>query len=477
LPRTRAYYARMTNIMHLTRKSAGRLRRWLCNHHRASSILAALTLFFIAAILPFDYPQLLFKSAQAQSGASQVWLTDLDGAVGPASSDHFRRTLEQAAEANVSLLVLRMNTPGGLDSAMRDMVSAILDSPVPVATWVTPAGARAASAGTYITAASHIAAMSAATNIGSSTPVSLSDGNSAESAAGQKAINDATAYLQGLQQLRGRNTDWAAQTVSDAANLTASDALDQDVIDVIANDLDALLQAAHGLSVDTARGTLSINVDSADITIIEADWRHDFLNVITNPNIAYILLMVGIYGLILEFYNPGLGLPGITGIICLLVGAYALQLLPISYAGLALMVIGIGLIVFEVISPSFGVFGLGGLAAFVLGSVMLMDTQSAAWQISLPLIAAVTVATAGLIILVLGAALKARRQPVVTGDPAMLQMTAVAVEDFEHEGHVHVSGEIWTARTNSPVHKGDRLTINQINGLMLHVSRQGRPEH
>ncbi len=411
-------------------------------------------------------------SAQTQP---QVWLTDLDGAVGPASADHIQRTLDRAAENNVGLLVLRMNTPGGLDSSMRNIVSAILESPVPVATWVAPSGARAASAGTYITAASHIAAMAPATNIGSSTPVSLGGtGGSGESASAseQKAVNDAIAYLQGLQELRGRNTEWAQQTVANAANLTASDALAQQVIDLIASDADELLQAINGRVVETASGALTLNTDAASVTLVESDWRHDFLNVITNPNIAYILLMIGIYGLILEFYSPGLGLPGITGIICLLVGAYALQMLPISYAGLALMVVGIGLIAFEVVSPSFGVFGLGGLAAFVLGSVMLMDTDSAAWQISLPLIAAVAVATGGLVMLVLGAALKAHRQAVVTGDPAMMQMTAVALEDFDERGHVHVSGETWMARTRSPVRKGDRLRIHQIDGLVLHVDHE-----
>jgi membrane-bound serine protease (ClpP class) len=450
--------------MHLINRQFGH-RRW---HPLAvrRMLLILLCLLTIPGLVP---------NAVAQP-PSAVWLTDLDGPVGPASADHIQRTLARAAQNDAALLVLRMNTPGGLDSAMRDIVSAILESPVPVATWVAPSGARAASAGTYITAASHIAAMAPATNIGSSTPVSLgaTDGTSESgtaSASEQKAVNDAIAYLQGLQELRGRNRDWAQQTVADAANLTASDALAQQVIDLIANDAEELLQAVNGRVIDTASATVTLNTEGASITLIEADWRHDFLSVITNPNIAYILLMIGVYGLILEFYNPGLGLPGITGIICLLVGAYALQMLPISYAGLALMVVGIGLIAFEVVSPSFGVFGLGGLAAFVLGSVMLMDTDSAAWQISLPLIAAVAVATGGLVVLILGAALKARRQPMVTGDQAMLQMTAVALEDFDQRGHVHVSGETWTASTTSPVRKGDRLRIRQVDGLTLHVDR------
>ncbi len=456
----RAYYALMSRIMHLIRKRFEHRRPGTSGRSRTPLFLMVLLAFMGMSATGLAQPQ------------PQVWLTDLDGAVGPASADHIVRTLDRAAQNDVALLILRMNTPGGLDSSMRDIVSAILDSPVPVATWVAPSGARAASAGAYITAASHVAAMSPATNIGSSTPVSLGEAGDSDSASGQKAINDAIAYLQGLQELRGRNTDWAQQTVADAANLTASDALAQQVIDLIASSPDELLQAVQGRVVETAAGQLTLNVDEANITLIESDWRHDFLNVITNPNIAYILLMVGIYGLILEFYNPGLGIPGIVGIICLLVGAYALQMLPISYAGLALMVVGIGLIAFEVVSPSFGVFGLGGLAAFVLGSVMLMDTDSAAWQISLPLIAAVAVATGGLVALILGAALKAHRRPVVTGDEAMTHMTAVALEDFDERGHVHVSGETWTATTTSPVRKGDRLRINQVDGLILHVDHE-----
>lgn len=461
-----AYYALMFSITHLIGKYGRHRRRRIADRRcKALYRLPVFLLFVLAAS----------AAAQGPASSPNVWLTDLDGAVGPASADHIIRTLDRAAEADVALLVLRINTPGGLDNSMRDIVSAILDSPVPVATWVAPSGARAASAGTYIVAASHVAAMSATTNIGSSTPVSMGAGNT-ESASERKAVNDAVAYLEGLQTLRGRNIDWATQTVVDAANLTAPEALTRGIVDLLADDLEELLQAADGREVETASGIRTLALNDADITLIESDWRHDFLNVITNPNIAYILLMIGVYGLILEFYNPGLGLPGVTGIICLLVGAYALQLLPISYAGLALMAVGIGLIVLEILSPSFGVFGLGGLAAFVLGSVMLMDTDSPGWQISLPLIAAVAAATGGLIIFILGAALKARLQPVVTGNEAMLRMTAVAMENFEQTGHVHVGGETWTARARTPVRKGDRLSIDHVEGLILHVSKEKEGE-
>lgn len=426
-------------------------------------LLRAKTLFFLmllslATALPTIWAQ---ETAPTGNTPPTVLLAELDGPIGPAAADHVRRVIDRAANGNAALIVFQLDTPGGLDTSMRDIVSAILASEIPVATWVAPSGARAASAGTYILAASNIAAMAPATNVGSSTPINMSGPDNAEggrSDAEQKAVNDAIAYLQGLQELRGRNVDWATETVADARNLSASEALQEGVVDLVARDLDELLAAA--------------DLEGARVERLETSWRHDFLSVITNPNIAYILLMIGVYGLILEFYSPGLGIPGVTGVICLLVGAYAMQMLPISYAGLALMAIGIGLIAFEVISPSFGVFGLGGLAAFVLGSIMLMDTDSPAWQISLPLIAAISVATGAMVILVLGAALKARQQPQVTGDVAMAEMTAVAMEDFEQRGHVHVSGETWTAISDTPVHRGQRLRIRQIDGLLLHVSPQ-----
>lgn len=430
----------------------------------------------------------IFSSATAQPPAStdnnspaRVWVAELDGAVGPAMSDHISRSLRGAANDNAELFILRIDTPGGLDSAMRDIISNILASTVPVASWVGPSGARAASAGTYILMASHIAAMATATNVGSSTPVSLGGGNPLPGGDSEddklsdmenKVINDAVAYLQGLAELRGRNIEWAEDTVRRAANLSASEALATGVIDLVSQDIDALLVTLNGREV-TINGTITtLNLDNPLITTAETGWRHNFLSVITNPNIAYILLMIGVYGLILEFYNPGLGLPGITGIICLLIGAYALQMLPISYAGLALMAIGLGLMVFEVLTPSFGVFGLGGLIAFVLGSVMLMDTDLPAYQISLPLIAGVAVGTGGLIVMTLGAAIRARRRPVVTGNQALSGEFAVAMEDFEERGHVYINGETWTAESDNPVKKGDHLRVTRVSGLLLTVTKE-----
>jgi membrane-bound serine protease (ClpP class) len=425
------------------------------------------------------------------SAQNQVWLLDLKGAVGPASADYLIRSISRAEEsqANVELLIIRIDTPGGLDLAMRDIISAILRSSVPVVSWTAPGGARAASAGTYIMYASHFAAMAPATNIGSSTPVNMGGGNplpspqpdpeeSAEqrepgSAMERKAINDAVAYLQGLAELRGRNAEWAEQTVREASNLSASEAVRLNVVDLLARDLDELLSALDGRSILINGEERTLNLENSTVQIIEPGWRYEFLSVITNPNVAYILLMIGIYGLILEFYNPGMGLPGIVGIISLLVAAFALQMLPISYAGLALMIVGVALLVFEVLSPSFGVFGVGGMIAFILGSIMLMDTDLPAYQISFPLIAAFAVATAGLIVIILGAMFRSRHARIVSGREAMPGSEGFALEDFEKDGRIFTQGENWIAVTDVPLKKGDRVLITQVNGLTLKVTKKG----
>lgn len=437
----------------------------------------------------------------SHADAAAVHLIELDDAIGPASADYLINALDDAASADAELVVIRLNTPGGLDMAMRDIISAILASPVPVATWVAPGGARAASAGTYILYASHFAAMAPATNVGSSTPVNLGGGGPfplpaggdaeqdtaadsdteqdsaaeaapAGSAMERKVINDAVAYIRGLAELRGRNEDWAERTVTEAANLTASDALELSVIDFLARDLDELLSALDGQTTDIGSQTVRLDLEGAEIVRIEPDWRYDFLSTITNPNVAYILLMIGFYGLILEFYNPGMGVPGVTGVICLLLGAYALQMLPINYAGLALIIVGVGLMLVEAFSPSFGVFGLGGAVAFVLGSVILMDTDLEAFRISIGIIAAFAVTSAGLFILSINMLMRARKQKVVTGSESMIGSTAVALESFTGSGHVRAFSENWKAECDEAVEKGNSLEITGIDGLVLKVRKQ-----
>ena len=446
--------------------------------------------------------------APSAHAASTVWVVELEGAIGPASADYFIRALERADAQDVNLLVLRLDTPGGLDKSMRDMVKAILASPVPVATYVAPNGSRAASAGTYIMYASHIAAMAPATNIGSSTPVNIGggsplpipggppaeeDGPAAEeggesgeaegeeapaSGAGamdRKVVNDAVAYIKGLAELRGRNAQWAEATVRDAANLTATEALEAGVIDVVAEDLPALLAAVNGRAVDAGGVAVAVRTSEPNITFIEPDWRYELLGVITDPNVAYILLMIGIYGLILEFYNPGIGIGAVVGVICLLLGAFALQMLPINYAGLALIVVGIGLLAAEAFTPSFGLFGVGGGVAFVVGSIILMDTDVPAYQISLPIIAAATAFSVLILVFALGAAIRARRLRSATGKESMVGGTARVVADFTGEGRVRAFGEVWQARGGAGVAfaTDSRVAITGVDGLCLLVEPLG----
>jgi membrane-bound serine protease (ClpP class) len=462
------------------------------------------------------------EEAGNAAGRGQVWVVDLDGAVGPASVDLIIRSIADAEDAGAQALIIRMDTPGGLDKSMRDLVKEILAADVPVITYVAPDGARAASAGTYIAYASHIAAMAPATNIGSATPVTIGGGSaptpgtppppdvpkpggapeqspaSGPDGGGQgqegggeqgapeaapatpastdamtrKVINDAVAYLQGLAELRGRNIEWAEEAVRYGANLRASEALEMNVIDVVAPNLRSLLEDLDGRSVTLNTRTVTLNVADAGVRQVETDWQHDLLTIITDPSIAYGLLIFGFYGLILEFYNPGMIFPSVIGIVCLLLGAYGLQMLPINYAGLALIVVGIGLMIAEVFTPTFGIMGIGGVVAFVIGSVILMDTEAPGYQVPFLVIGAFAAATAGLSMLAIGAAVQARRQRVATGQEAMLGQRAEALEDFSGNGHVWAFSERWNAHTDAPVKKGDIVTITGIDGLTLKVTAE-----
>jgi membrane-bound serine protease (ClpP class) len=427
-------------------------------------------------------------AAAASANASEVRVVELDGAITPATANYFIRALDDAHDANATALVVRLDTPGGLDESMRDMIKEILASRIPVVVYVAPNGSRAASAGTYLVYASHVAAMAPATNIGSSTPVSIGGGqfpspeeqpegsgdadSSGRSAMERKVVNDAVAYIRGLAALRGRNVEWAEATVREAANLPAAEALEQNVIDLVAEDLDELLAALDGRTIAVDGRSVTLDLADADLVTVMPDWRDRLLAVITNPNVAYLLLMIGIYGLILEFYSPGLGVPGVVGVICLLLGAYALQMLPISYAGLALLLVGITLMVAEVVTPTVGVLGAGGVVAFVAGSIMLFDSELPGYRVSLTIVAAAAVASAGIFLLGLGAAARARRLRVTTGREAMVGAPAVALEDFIDSGRVRAFSESWQARSPQPVHKGDKLRVTAVDGLVLTVEAE-----
>ncbi|MEZ5541577.1 MAG: nodulation protein NfeD [Pseudomonadota bacterium] len=413
---------------------------------------------------------------------------DIDGAIGPATADYFARGLQTAREHAAAMVILRLDTPGGLDSAMRDIVQDILVSALPVVGYVTPGGARAASAGTYILYACHVAAMTPGTNLGAATPVELGalpdagdtprkQAADAEQAAEEpadalhrKQVNDAVAYLRSLAQLRGRNAEWAERAVRAAASLPAAEAHAQQVIDIIATDLPDLLRQLQGRSVNVSGSARTLDTRGLVTVVIAPDWRSRLLGVVTDPNVAYILMLVGIYGLFFEFANPGYILPGVAGAISLLLALYAFQILPVNYAGLALLGLGLVFMLAEAFVPSFGALGIGGMIAFVAGSVILFDRDSAGYAISLPLILSLAIASAGFFLFVVGAAIKSRRRPVVSGREEMLQATAEALEDFHAgQGRVLVHGEHWRARCAGPVARGERLRVVAIDGLELEV--------
>lgn len=414
---------------------------------------------------------------------------EISDAIGPATSDFFLRTLEDANERKARLVILQMDTPGGLDSAMRDMIRAILASNVPVATYVAPSGARAASAGTYLLYASHIAAMAPATNLGAATPVQIGGSPPAEdpkpkgddegakpapsepgSAMERKAVNDAVAYIRGLAELRGRNEEWAEAAVRTAASLSATAALEQNVIDMIAADIPELLRKIDERTVKVATGEIQIATAGVVVERVQADWRTKLLAVITNPNVAYLLMLVGVYGLLLEGYNPGALLPGIVGAICLLLALYAFQVLSVNYAGLGLMILGLALIIAEAFAPSFGALGLGGIAAFVIGSIILMDTDVPGFHIARGVIGGVALAGSIVVLLTASFFARSRRRPVTTGAEQLLAEPAIAIESFEQTGFVRVRGEIWRAMSSAPIKEGQRLRILKVDGLTLEVA-------
>jgi len=413
-------------------------------------------------------------------------LIELNGPIGPAMSRFVERTLSESNDASDSVVILQMDTPGGLDTSMRDIIRAILASAVPVVTYVAPSGARAASAGTYILYASHLAAMAPATNLGAATPISIGgESNSppvkkqdgaAEiptgSASERKAVNDAVAYIRSLAQLRGRNAVWAESAVRGAASLSANDALEQHVIDFVAKDVPDLLRQLQGRKVKVANQDLVLDTHELTVRRVAPDWRTQLLLVLTHPTIAYGLLLIGIYGLLLEGYNPGAVLPGVVGALALLLGLYGLQLLAVNYAGLALMVLGVGLIVTEFFMPAHGSLGVGGLTAFVVGSIILFDNHSTQLQLALPVIVGVAIA-GGLIIVGIGwMAAKARRRPPSTGVETMIGARVEAVNDCEERCQVRYGGELWNARTTVPLRAGQQARIVKVVNLTLWVEPQ-----
>ncbi|WFU45123.1 nodulation protein NfeD [Bradyrhizobium sp. CB82] len=415
----------------------------------------------------------------------------IDGAIGPASASYVKEALVKATERGAEVVVLRMNTPGGLNSSMREIIADVLASPVPVVGYVAPSGAHAASAGTYILYATHIAAMAPGTNIGAATPVQIGgplpglpggtpDKDSKKEgepkdAMTAKVTNDAVAFIRSLAELRNHNADWAEKAVREAATLSANGALQAHVIDLIARDPAELLREVDGRVVEVAGGKMQrLATKDAVVETIDPGWISRFLAVVTDPNVALILLMVGVYGIIFEFVSPGAVAPGVVGTICLLIGLYALNLLPINYAGLGLMLVGIALLAIEAFNPTV-VIGLGGIVAFVLGAVMLVRDEAPGYRLSWSVIGIVAAMFTGFVLVVFGSLRRARKGTVLVGAQAMQGLPAEVLDWSENEGHVFAHGERWLARGVEAFEPGDVVEVANVVDLTLVVRRAPAP--
>jgi membrane-bound serine protease (ClpP class) len=407
---------------------------------------------------------------------SRAVVTDLEGGIGPAVTMMIEEGLEEARNLGDAMLVIRMNTPGGLDSSTRDIIRLILASDVPVMTYVAPSGARAASAGTYILYASHVAAMAPSTNLGAATPVQMGGGfggggdDEGEDPMTRKVVNDSVAFIRGLAELRGRNADWAEEAVREGASITSSVAVEENVTDYIASDLREAIDGADGRVINLPRGAFVLESAGAQVVEFQPSFMTRFLGVITNPNVAYILMLIGIYGLIFEFANPGIVFSGVIGAISLIMGLFALNLLPINYAAFALVGLGVALMIAEVFSPSFGIMGIGGAIAFALGSMMIFDGEVPGFELDTSVVIAATIVTGLIIFIALTAALRSFRARTVSGDQGLRDEIGTVLSWSGKGGEIMIHGERWHALADETLSPGATVRVLAREGLNLRVT-------
>lgn len=434
------------------------------------------------AFLILWWPASVVQAEESNAPNQTVPVISISGAIGPAVGDYVIKQIQLAnQQPNVPALLMTIDTPGGLVSSLRDINQTILASNIPILCLVHPQGARAASAGTFILYACHIAAMAPATTLGAATPVSIGGGSAPNqpqekpetpTAMEKKVLNDSIAYIRSLAQLRGRNAEWAESAVLDAATLSASEAKEKNVINLIAESPEQLLLLLDGLTIEVADSQTTLALSSAKLEHRAPDWRNQFMSTITNPNIAYLLLIIGFYGLLLEFYSPGFGVAGVVGAICLLVATYAFQMLPVNYVGVGLIVLGLGLLVAESLVPSFGILGFGGVVAFVLGSIFLFDSDIPELRISMSLIYSIAFTSAAFVMFVLRRVLQLRKSQVVSGIEDLIGSDAVVENTFEQHGYVRVNGERWAAQGDEHYSAGEVVMIEDIEGLTLKIKKQ-----
>jgi membrane-bound serine protease (ClpP class) len=415
----------------------------------------------------------------AQAG-DRVLLLEIEGAISVAAARQLSRAIDDARKAPTAAIVMQLNTPGGLVSVTRDMIKDIVAAPVPIIVYVAPSGARAASAGTFLVYASHLAAMAPGTNLGAATPVTMgglpglpqqNEKKNEPSAGKRKAINDVVGLLRSLAQLRGRNIDFAERAVREAATMTADEAGRENVVEIVAPTLNEVLAQADGRTVKVGSGERRLATKDVAIQTVPIDWRTRLLAIIADPNVAFILLLVGIYGILFEFWNPGTFVPGTVGAISLVLALIALSALPVQYGALALLLLGIGLMVAEAFTPGIGILGIGGLVAFLVGSFFLFEPQSSEidYSVSLPVVIGAALACAGLSFVVLGAALQARRRPAVTGTEELIGSRGTVTEWQGRSGQIRVHGELWSARAGETLQAGITVRVKGRDGLILTV--------